>query len=132
MYNKFDLDLTQKQRTTFLFFAEILIPDLKDDQEAKRKFLENFGVYFKSLDPSVQKQLSLLISLMNYLCFFYTGRVFNRCRAEQQEGFVQNLFYFPVAKVVSGVSGLRSLCMFIYYSDADQWKKLKYDGPIKK
>jgi len=132
MYNKFNLDLTQKQRTTFAFFAEILIPDLKEDQESKQKFVENFSNYFNSLNNSVQKQLSLLISLMNYLCFFYKGRVFNLCSTDQREDFVKKLFYFPIAKVVSGVSGLRSLCMFVYYGHADQWKKLNYDGPIKK
>lgn len=124
--------LTHKQRTTIVYFAEILIPDLKDNPDESRNFLEHFISYFKLQDLKIQKQLGLLILVINYLCVIFKGRTFNSCSDIQKESYVKRLFYFPIPKLINGVTGLRTLCLFTYYGHADQWKKLKYDGPIKR
>ena len=70
MYNKFwDFGPYSKQ-AHFSFVAEIIDPDLKDDQEAKRKFLENFGVYLK-IAGSFSSEATELIDLANELPVFF-------------------------------------------------------------
>jgi hypothetical protein len=117
---------------TLINFASVMIPDLQESENEKGAFLLVLNRFFLSLDRPLRRKLDLLLQMVNFLSFFYNGRSFNRLSYSQKCKYIDRLFEFPVNTLISGLTGLRTLCFFAYYTDADQWKKINYEGPIKR
>jgi hypothetical protein len=118
--------------SVLLPFAEVMIPDLEKHRQERDEFQQNIARFFKTIDKGTQKQLYLLLTLVNLLSYLYNSRGFSKLDYGSRKVFVDKLFHFPVNKVVGGLTGLRALCFFTYYTQESQWKKINYDGPIKK
>lgn len=113
-------------------FATIMIPDLEDSNDERDEFHESLLSFFKTIDVGTQKQLFLLLHLINFLSYVYNAKGFRKLSYQSRKVYIKKLFNFPINKVVGGLTGLRSLCFFTYYTQEQQWKKINYDGPIKK
>lgn len=112
-----------------LLFASVIITELEGDDVLKKEFWNSFHSMFLELDEDVQKQLKLLISAISMLSLVYTFQAFNKLDYTKRQNYISRLFNFPFSKFVSGLTGLRSLCLFAFYTQKEQWQKINYDGP---
>lgn len=125
------MKLSAKYKENTLLFASVIIPSLNEDESLKEQFWNDFQAYFLALDIDVQNQLQLLVKAISALSIVYTFKGFNRLSFEQRKKYISRLFHFPIPMFVSGLTGLRSLFLFTYYTNETQWKKIKYNGPIQ-
>jgi hypothetical protein len=121
---------SSKLNQNLMLFATVIIPELEGDSVRKRDFWNNYYTLFLEMDIDIQKQLEMLIKLISVLSFFYTFHAFNQLDFKQRQKYIKRLFNFPYSKIVSGLTGLRSLCLFAYYSQEDNWKEINYNGPV--
>jgi len=124
------LTLSISQRKTVYLFASVIIPDLKQNASLESEFILNFEKLFFGFDPDTQKKLKLFISLISLLSFFYTARAFEKLSFEKRQSYIDRLFNFPLSKIISALTGLRTLCFISYYSLKEVWNSINYDGPI--
>lgn len=113
-------------------FATVMIPDLEEMENERDDFYQSLKDFFKSIDAKTKKQLFLLLHLINFLSYLYNAKGFNKLSYSSRKKYIKKLFNLPINKIVGGLIGLRSLCFFTYYTQEKQWKKINYDGPIKK
>lgn len=127
--NKQLFSLRNQQLDIVFYFATVLIPELESNTSLKKSFTDNFDELFSGLEDDSQQKLGLLVSLISALCFAYTFRRIGKLTYFKRKKFVDQLFSFPIAKVVGGVSGLKSLCFISFYGIEEVWKTIKYEGP---
>jgi len=118
------------QSKTVFYFATVLLPELEENPKLENSFNENFEEIFTGLEEESKKQLRLLIILISILSFVYTLKSFESLNYASREKFVKQLFTFPYAKVVGGLSGLKSICFISFYGIEDVWETIKYEGPL--
>ena len=124
------MKLSIKQREKLLGFARVIIPELEEENGLKNDFIIHFEKLFFSFDKDTQKKLLLFISVISVLSLFYNAKAFSRLTYDEQKTYIARLYNFPVAKIVSALTGLRTLCFISYYSIKEVWKTINYDGPI--
>ena len=112
-----------------MLFASVILPILEENEELKSQFWLDFHGFFLGQDKDVQNQLKLLIKVISSLSILYTFKSFKRLSFAQRQKYIESLFNFPIPLFVSGLTGLRSLCLFAFYSNEAQWKKINYHGP---
>ena len=128
--NPLTLKLSIDQREKLLGFAEVFIPELKGENDLLNDFVIQFEKLFFSFDRDTQKKLLLFISVLSFLSYFYTAKAYKRLSFDQQKSYLARIYNFPFAKIVSGFTGLRTLCFISYYSIKEVWKTIHYDGPL--
>lgn len=124
------MTLSVSQRKIVYHFASVIIPDLNQNTSLESGFIVNFEKLFFGFDPDTQKKLKLFISLISLLSFFYTARSFENLSFEKRQDYIERLFKFPINKIISALTGLRTLCFISYYSLKEVWTSINYDGPI--
>jgi len=120
--------LSKKLKTTYLAISEIILPDIAQNNELKTAFYENFMVFFESLDKDSAAQLKLLIKVLGILSRIYTFKKINSLSIEQRSSFLDKIQNFPIAKIVGGFTGLRSLSLMSFYSMPKTWSTIGYEG----
>lgn len=125
------MKLSAEYKENTLLFASVILPSLNEDESLKEQFWNDFQAYFFGLDVDVQNQLQLLVKVIRFLSIVYNFKSFNRLNYVQRKKYITRLFQFPIPMFVSGLTGLRSLFLFSYYTNETQWKKIKYNGPIQ-
>ena len=126
LLNPLTLELSVYQREKLLGFARVFIPELENEID----FIFQFEILFSGFDKDTQKKLLLFISVLSFLSYFYTAKAYRRLSFDQQKSYLARIYNFPVAKIVSAFTGLRTLCFISYYSMQEVWKTIHYDGPL--
>jgi hypothetical protein len=124
------LKLSAKQREKLLRFAGVIIPDLSEEKGLENDFIIHFEKLFFSFDKDTQKKLLLFISVLSFLSWFYMAKPYNKLTYLERKAYIARLYNFPVAKIASALTGLRTLCFISYYSIKEVWKTIHYEGPI--
>lgn len=119
------MSIAAKHKENTLLFASVILPILEEDESIKDQFWNDFEFFLSGQDIDIQNQLKLLIKLISYLSFLYTFKAFNRLSIKKRQKYIQKLFNFPIPMFVSGLTGLRSLCLFAFYTNESQRKKSK-------
>lgn len=124
------MKLSIDQREKLLGFAGVIIPDLRQENGLKNDFIIHFEKLFFGFDKDTQKKLLLFISVLSFLSLFYNAKAYSKLTYDEQKAYIDRLYNFPVAKIVSALTGLRTLCFISYYSIKEVWKTIHYDGPV--
>lgn len=124
------MTLSISQRKIVFLFASVIIPDLEQNILMERDFIINFEKLFFGFDPDTQKKLKLFISVISILSLFYNARSFDKLSYQKRQNYIERLFNFPITKIISALTGLRTLCFISYYSLKEVWTSINYDGPI--
>jgi len=120
--------LSKKLKTTYLAISEIILPDIAKNDDLKIAFYENFSIFFESLDKDSIAQLKLLIKVLDVLSIIYTFKKIDSLSIEQRTNFLDKIQNFPIAKIVGGFTGLRSLSLMSFYSMPKAWPTIGYEG----
>lgn len=124
------MTLSISHRKIVFLFAEVIIPDLKQNALLKDDFIFNFEKMFFGFDARTQSKLKLFISVISILSLFYNVQSFEKLSYSKRQNFIEQLFDFPIGKIVSALTGLRTLCFIAFYSIKEVWTSINYDGPI--
>lgn len=124
------MTLSISHRKTVFLFASVIIPDLNQSTSLENDFILHFEKLFFGFDPDTQRKLKLFISIISILSFFYNARSFEKLSFEKRQNYIERLFNFPINKIISALTGLRTLCFISYYSLKEVWTSINYDGPI--
>lgn len=125
------MNADEQHKENLLLFASVILPILHENEEVLERFWEDFQDYFLELEGDVQEQLKLLIKAISAMSFLYNFKSFRKLDFQQREKYIKKLFNFPIPLFVGGLTGLRSLCFFAFYTNESEWKKIKYNGPRK-
>ncbi len=106
-------------KTRYLAIAEIIIPDIAENTALQIAFFTNFTIFFDSLDKDSSSKIELLIKVLSILAFFYQFKQIEKQSIEQRILFFDKIQHFPIAKIVAGFTGLRSLTLMSFYSMQD-------------
>ncbi|MEN8123874.1 MAG: hypothetical protein ABFR32_02005 [Bacteroidota bacterium] len=117
-------------KQNIILFAEVIVPEIHVNDSLKYAFIKNFKQVFQGLEKESAAKIKLLIKLIENLSYIYNFKSFENLSNIEREKYINKLFQFPVGKIVGGLTGLRSLIFISYYSIADIWPNINYDGPI--
>lgn len=122
--------LKLKLKSTYLAIAEIILPDLYQNNDLEKTFYENFTIFFSSLDKDSKSQIKLLIKVLGVLSLIYTFKKIDKLNPKQRSLFLEKVQNFPIAKIVGGFTGLRSLTLMSFYSMPKSWSTIGYEGSV--
>jgi len=115
-----------------LLFAGVIVPELETNQPLHQSFLENFEKLMQGIEADSFAKIRLLVSVVGILSWIYHLKSFQSLSIEKRERFINRLYHFPIAKIVGGLTGLKSLVFIAYYGIPAVWKDIRYDGPVTK
>lgn len=118
--------LSTTLETKYLSIADIIIPDIADNHILRSAFIQNFNIFFGSLDSESASKIKLLIKVLSILAVIYTFKKIEKLSIEQRELFLEKIQHFPIAKIVGGFTGLRSLTFMSFYSMKESWESINY------
>ena len=113
-----------------LLFAGVIVPQLENNSALQKSFLDNFEKLMSGIEPDSSDKIKLLVKVLGVLSWVYNRKSFQALNKEQKERFIENLFRFPVSKIVAGLTGLRSLVFIAYYGIPVIWEEINYQGPV--
>ena len=102
-------------KNNVLLFAEVIIPDLQDKTLVQEALFKNFNQLLNQLEYQADSKVKLLVKVIEFLSTVYHFKAFNKLTYSKRKGFINWLFQLPVAKIVAGLTGLRSLVLISYY-----------------
>ena len=117
-------------KTRVLLFAGVIVPELENNQDLQRAFIQNFSKLIKGIQPESHDKLKLLTRAVHYLSLFYNQRSLSSLSYGHRTILIEKLFRFRSSKIVGGITALRSLVFIAYYGIPEVWKEIDYEGPI--
>lgn len=117
------------ERTVWLF-AGIIVPELENNAVLHRPFSDNFDKLMHGIEADSFQKIKLLVKVVGVLSWAYNQNSFHKLTLEQRKRFIGLLYRFPISKIVSGLTGLKSLVFIAYYGIDTVWENINYDGPI--
>ena len=117
-------------KQNIILIAEVIVPELHDNDALKYTFIKNFKQVYQDLENDSATKIKLLVKLIEYLSFIYNFNSFENLNYIKRKKYINKLFHFPIGKIVAGLTGLRSLIFISYYSIDNIWPTINYDGPI--
>lgn len=118
-------------KQNIILFAEVIIPDLRNNTSVAYAFIKNFKQIIDGLEPESEEKIKLLVKVIAKLSFVYNFQSFEKLSYKQREKYIDRLFNFPIGKIVGGITGLRSIVLISYYGIEDVWSSINYHGPVK-
>ncbi len=117
-------------KQNIILISEIIVPKIHKNDALQYAFLKNFKHIFQGLEKDSSNKIKLLVIVIENLSFIYNFKSFNDLNFNERDKYINNLFEFPIGKIVGGLTGLRSLILISYYGIEDIWPTIQYDGPI--
>lgn len=114
-----------------VLFAGVIIPEIESNTKYLLPFTENYLRLITDIDADSQKKIRLLVNVFSKLSYIYNLSSLNNLSYSKRQKYVDKMFHFPFSKFVSGLTGLRALCMISYYNIEEVMHEIKYDGPVK-
>ena len=102
-------------KNNVLLFAEVIIPDLQDNKLIQEALFKNFSQLLNQLEYQADSKVKMLVKVIEFLSIVYHFKAFNKLTYSKRKVFINRLFQLPVAKIVAGLTGLRSLVLISYY-----------------
>lgn len=121
---------SEKQKIALLSLAEVIIPSLQTRPMVKEKLWENFCYFLGDMDTDSQKKIQLLLFALKIWSVLRYGRSYPKMNPSQRKRFFLGLLRFPIALIVAGATGLKSLIYVSYYSLDESWENIDYQGPL--
>lgn len=114
-----------------LLFAGVIIPEIEGNSKYADDFSQNYKLIFTDIDSDSQQKIELLVNVFSLLSYIYNFSSLSNLSYKKRQSYVEKMFHFPISKFVSGLTGLRALCMISYYNIEEVMREINYDGPIK-
>lgn len=120
--------------TTFkrsvLLFAGVIVPEIESNTALHHPFWVNFDQLMDGIEPESNAKIKLLVKVIGVLSFIYNSKSFKSLSLEKRKRFIDQLYRFPISKIVGGITGLKSLVFIAFYGIPEVWKEINYTGPI--
>ncbi len=117
-------------KQNIIFFAEVIIPDLRNNTSIEYAFIKNFKQLINGLEPESESKIKLLVKVIDKLSLVYNFQSFEKLSYKKRKKYIDRLFNFPMGKIVGGLTGLRSIVLISYYGIEDVWPSINYHGPV--
>lgn len=119
-------------RPVFRAVAETVVPEAGALDEAGWREAEAVvGEALRERDPSLLRQLRLLLGAIRWLPVLRWGRTFPQLSSDARERFLSILQDAPLLLLRRGFWGLRTLCLMGYYGREEARREVGYDARLR-
>lgn len=85
--------------------------------------------YLAEAEPNLKKRFWLFLRALEWGSLLLFGRRFSKLDARRARAYLRLIERNPVALLRQGFWGLKTMVLFGYYTRAEVWPHIRYDGP---
>src|SRR6266498_2399939 len=106
----------KKKFDLILALGTAFIPQLAEEEDLHAELVENFAKFHSDLDMISRKKIELLMSVIDLFALFTHFKHLSSLSQQKRTKVIETLYKLPVAKVIGGITGVRSIFFVSYYS----------------
>ncbi len=124
-------ELSEKESEVLIHAGEVILGVSREKLE--ERYIEEIDSYLVGLPPWIKSQIHLLLRMFNLrlTSFFLMLKFepFTKMNLQEKQRFIEKWAYSRIPLLRSGMTGLKSLCAWGYYSQEEHWKDFDFPGP---